>query len=212
MTRLSNVLDTKKPGEEWYSIQAPEELHTWNIKNPWKEDFYKEYGVYLFGAKFRTDIDVKKFPPERYTKKSPLLLSSGSKVEQGQVKTRMVTTASFFIRADTAKELSRSMTEISKNFNASIWFTKNIYILSQDRKVEFKYHNPDGHGASLMFWAEHHGTNHRLYPDVALHWQQELCKGFIERVSHCTAGIEEVPVHACALEAKIKHAQIRKRK
>jgi hypothetical protein len=33
--KISDLLKLKEPGDEWFTIEAPEEFHVWQKKAPW---------------------------------------------------------------------------------------------------------------------------------------------------------------------------------
>ena len=39
-----DIINKKKVGDTWHTVDAPEELRYWSAKSPWPKDAFKKYG------------------------------------------------------------------------------------------------------------------------------------------------------------------------
>lgn len=210
MTKLNDLLKSKPAGSEWFTIQAPEELRVWTTKNPWKDEFEKEYNVKLDSVEVSTVIDIGKGIRNResFSKKTPLIVC-GRKIVNGFISTTMTKKARFTVIADSIREFSAIMQKLSAIVEASSWSVSKIKIFSDGKVVEFRKHDPDGNGIDLFLYSVGTGKERMLYPNIPYNVQQNLCKGFIERFAHCTASVEKIPVHGCSLKKRIHKEQLK---
>jgi hypothetical protein len=201
--KLKDVLKGKKVGDEWFSIVAEEGTHVWTLKNGWRDDFRKDFGVGLISVTFRGELieEIKK-ECRRYNKRAPYYLDDGTMIKQGTVKSKKVKTFTVALEVGSHREVNRYMEEISLNEGITAWDTKQIVISSNDCELLYKVHNPNGTGAVLSFYRLKDGPNESFYPDVLYNTQVNLAKGFCERVVHCTAipPDKDDLVHGCAIE------------
>jgi hypothetical protein len=211
---LKDILKNKKPGDEWYTLAAPEEILYWDLRKPWEKDFFKNRGVTPLSISFRTPTadKIEDFDKKKYNGRNPLRFKCGVEMV-GFVKTTTKKEVQGTVRIDSAIELNNFMEELCSKYGIGRWEIFNICVYNSQEGVEsvFKIHNPDGHGPGFFLFRIFKGKDSRLYPDIALNDQYRYVAKFYSNLSHCTAVERKDVAHGCALEKKITKKQIVRR-
>lgn len=215
--RLKDLLKNKKEGEQWYCLEAPEDVRVWINKHPWDKDTFRERGVSVVAISVKSDAIVA-FDEQKFNYKSQLKLDCGVEITNGKIKTRQRKSSMFNIRVDSCVEFNEVMEELSKKTGLDSWDINKIKIYNDKEAIftSFKLHNPDGNGTGMFTHRFTKDKFSRLYPDVVIADQKRFVGNFYNNIAHCTAAKPEGLVHSCALEnkKKIKKRQtiLRKRK
>lgn len=209
--KLKELLKTKKPGEEWYSLHAPEELRIWQKSKPWKKGSFSKRGVKFFSASFHASKQMSSIH-QVYTVKSPMVLDCGELY--GDYKTIQTKSATFKGRFDNCVDFNTYMKELCEKTQLDVWEIKklNIYNPKESVEIEFTIHNPDGHGVGLYLYRIIYDKASRMYPNIMLSEQMKCVDRFYENLAHCTADEITMKIHACGLEKKIPKKQIKTKK
>lgn len=189
--RLTDLLQNKKVGERWPSLQAPEELHRWLFDVGWNVAAIKEkYDVALlaFAAKASgsTGVNIQR----RYTRAAPLVLQCGERIVSGSesiaqnIKRRIYHMVDGFSEVnDILKDASEYSGIVLKN-----WEIIKLEIFNKKNGITttFSKHNPDGTGAFLYTWCfSSDDMGEKLYPDVPLFEQQRAVGNFSGIIAAC---------------------------
>ena len=208
---LKDILKNKLPGDEWYTLAAPEEVLFWQLSNPWPDNLFKSRGVSPISISVRSDeqADINR---EEFKTKDPLRLPCGVEMT-GFYETKMTKKVQGRARIDSGVELNDFMRDLCSQYGLGSWevFNTHIYNDKEGVEVEFKFHNPDGHGPGFYLFRIWKGKDSRLYPDVCLADQKRYVVDFYSNLSHCTAVPLNGVGHGCALEKKITKKQIVRR-
>ena len=210
--RLTDILKAKKSGDEWYCIEAPEEVQMWSYKKPWSRNLFDEYGVEPCLVSIRAGSGTGEGNTEKFTKKSPMRLDNGILLDKGQISTAQTVNASFTIPFDSPVEFNETMKELSEKTGLFVWEVKRLKVWGNGGLIEYKKHNPNGTGAALLLFRVTKEKISKLYPDIMLSEQLALVGKFQERTAHCTATEQTELIHACALKLKTKKRQLKLRK
>lgn len=212
-TKLADVVKNKKPGDEWYTYEAPEELRFWAAGSPWPKKIFDLNGLSLASVWAEAIERAGTASVVKYTQKNPLRLDCGVEVE-GQLGTSLQKKGIVRFRVDGIIELNQAMKELSEASGHETWEIKGFEVYN-DRKgasVSFKIFDPDTNGTSLFAYAYFRDGHRRLFPDVLQSEQKEILGDFQNRLAHCTAIQLQGLGPSCALRHKVKKRQIKLRK
>lgn len=215
---LQDILQAKKVGEKYYSLEAPEELHVWTRKNKWARDAFLSRGVepqvFTVKGEFCPPTETTKF-----TAKNPMnLRKNGLLIKRGLLVISQSKRASFTFPAEDVPEINSIMEELSEETDINTWQIQRLRIWSKDALVNFKRHNPNSTGVSLFLYSVKRNKKERKYPEVMLSEQFELVGKFYNRCLSCTMTERLVIEPGCALKflrekkKREKRGQIRLRK
>lgn len=209
--KLKELLKTKKPGDEWYSLHAPEEVRMWVSTKPWKKGTFSKRGVRLLAVSFNSWSEGAS-NKETFTFKAPLNLKCGVELT-GNYKTRQTVSANLKCRVDDVVEFNAVMKELSSKTSMHTWEINkiNVYNPKESVEIEFSIHNPDSNGSGLYLYRVIREKTSTIYPNIALSDQMRYVDKFYENLAHCTANQVTEMVHACGLEKKIPKKQIIRR-
>jgi len=210
--KLKELLKTKKPDDEWYSVHAPEEVRVWTTRKPWKKGTFSKKGVRALAVAVFGQIETSE-AQESFTMKSPLVLNCGVELT-GKVRSRQYVNVSLKGRVDDCMEINRVMKELSSRMGIKNWEVRKLTVYNPNEAVdvEFELHNPDGHGSGLYLFRVCKGKVARIYPNIMLSDQLKYVDRFYENIAHCRAKQIVETVHGCALEKKKPKRQIKRRK
>ena len=215
-TRISDILKNKDKGDEWYTLMAPQELHKWIFKTPWKPNRFSSRGVHLLSARVTSSEPLKNGDTrdEKLSKKEPWRLKNGLSIDDGFFKTGGSKSAGFTIHADGTIEFNEIMTELSQRTGLKAWDVNKLEVSNnkEGAVIEFKNFNPDGHGSSIYLYRITSTGSSKLYPDILLSRQEKCVDGFYDMLSHCTCDEQPQKYHGCAIEQAVKSKQIKLRK
>ena len=199
--------------EEYYTHQAPEELHAWVLDHPWPRGIFRGYGVKLLSVKVRGSTESGAFC-EKYDNRTPLKLRCGVPIIKGQFGMGQKAMAIFEIRAADSEELKEALTELHEKTGIATWLVEKLKVYVPKKAAELTYTriNPDTHGVSLYLNTVDRNGRSKEWKSVSLHEQKELIGEFWDKLAHCT-DVQETKIRkACAVQSKIKKRQIKLRK
>jgi len=211
--KLKDVLKIKRPGDEWYALEAPEQLHFWTKTHKWHGDIFRENKLAIVAIKIESKKQTGKGSVDKWKWKNPMRLKCGVELT-GQFGTIATKKAIFEGRLDSIIELNEVMLELCELTGFTVWEVKRleVYHARKGAGVKFSRHNPDGTGTSLYVAKVFRDSNERWYHQVVINEQQEILGNFKNNVAHCTAS-EFVGIDfSCAIEKKIKKKQIKMKK
>jgi len=210
--KLSDILKNKNPGDEWYTLEAPEEVRIWQMEHPWEANFFRERRVSPLSISVRSR-EKSSTNTQKFTEKVPMKMKCGIDVT-GRLVTKQIKSFHGKARVDSCVEINEFLKELSEKTGLSFWETFNLRIYNPKHavEIEFKILNPDGHGAGLFLNRIYKGKMSKLYPEIYLSDQQLYVADFYSNLSHCTAVKHQTVGHGCAIEKKIKKKQIVKKK
>ena len=213
-TKLEDILRNKNAGDEWYAIEAPEELRCWIQEHRWKADIFRDNGLSLAGIKVESSDQTGKLSVDRYTPKNPMRLKCGAEIYKGQFGTTTTKKMIAKFRTDGVIEMNEVMNELCDFTGLTSWDIKQLEVYNSDKgaTIEFEVHDPDSNGKLLYVYAVHRNGSRRFYHEVLISEQQELLNSFQNRFAHCTAGKFNLMGHTCALRKKTPKKQIKRRK
>lgn len=212
VVKLKEMLKIKKPGDEWYSLHAPEELRIWQKSKPWKKGSFSDRGVKLLSVSFRAYSETSD-TREKFSLKTPMVLKGGGELF-GDYRIRQIKSASLKGRFDDCTDFNVNMKELCKKTGLDFWEISKLSVYNPKVavEVEFAIHNPDGSGASLYLYRIIKEKTSRLYPTIMLSDQLKYVDRFYENLAHCTADEVTNLVHACGLKKKRPKKQIKTKK
>lgn len=211
--KLDDILRVKKPGDEWYAIEAPEQLHFW--VTPWDKKLFSDNKLAIAGVKMEASAKAGGSNVIRYSNKKPLRLKCGVEITSGQFGTTTTTKGIFKYRTDGIIELNEAMKELTVMSGLKTWTVKQleVYNPKEGATMNFEIYDPDANGGSLYLYRVHRNGRSRLYHEILVSEQNELLKNFKNNIAHCTAvKIEARIAHACAIKRKLKKDQVKTRK
>lgn len=210
-TQLVDLLKSKKPGDVWYSLMAPEEVRFWKIDHPWETDFFTKRKVNLQSVYVKASASSGGNDKDTWDKKHPLYLDCGVDVPKGFAGTSQSRMAGFKIRADTVADLNTALKELSDKYDFQQWEVRAIEIYNDKEGImtEFKVHNPNCQGDALHTWRFVNGDGSRLYPDVNMQFQSRAVADFYEAYTHCTMIEKTISEKDCAKKRRIRGKQIK---
>jgi hypothetical protein len=208
---LKDILKSKKPGDEWYTLAAPEEVSIWQLKSQWPKNLFKDKLVSPLSISV-TSYEKFNVHREKYKAKNPLRLPCGVEVI-GFLETKTNKKFQGKARIDSVSEVNIFLKELSEKTGLVTWYISNLHIYNANEGVEteFRVHNPDGHGPGFFLFRIWKGKESILYPDICIEAQKRYVGKFYSNLSHCTAVEQKDVVHGCALEKKITKKQIVRR-
>jgi len=211
--RLKDVLESKGPGDEWYTYEAPEELRYWTKGSPWDKKIFNSNGLALVSVWAESIERAGTASVVKYTRKNPLRLDCGVEVE-GQLGTALQKKGIARFRVDDVIELNTAMKELSEASGHETWEIRGFGVYNARRGVDvvFKIFDPDTNGTSLFAHSYTRDGHRRLFPDVLQGEQRDILGNFQERLAHCTHVETRGMGPSCALRKKVKKKQIKLRK
>ena len=213
-TRIDDILKSKKVGDVWYSLEAPEEVRFWSKDRPWKEEVFSKASVKLEGLLITASKGTGKENKETFDKKNPMYLDCGIDIVKGFINTTQSMSASFRLRVDSCKEANIALKELSDKTGFDQWEIRamDIYNPPVGIMTEFKVHNPNCQGNALSTWRFQNGDGSKLYPDASLSFQQKAVGGFTKEYTHCTQNEETILKPNCAKKLHRKGTQVKVKK
>ncbi|MBW2637222.1 MAG: hypothetical protein JRC86_06835 [Deltaproteobacteria bacterium] len=211
MATLEDVLSKKKIGDEWFCVEAPEELHFWTKTAPWQKDSFKKYGVSLASISVQGDIKADN-RDEKYSLKNRIILGPGVEVIRGSFKSIIKVTASLTMRADGALEVSEAIQDFCKKTGSDlvVWKINHLHVFRKNIEVQFARHNPDGTGPSLYLNRVIDGVRNRFYPDITYNSQMNYVGKFSARFAKCEFMPSDKLEKKCSVE-QAKKRRLRKK-
>ena len=213
-TRLDDILKSKKPGDVWYSLEAPEQVRFWNKDRPWNENQFSKVGIKVEGVTVKASRGTGIENKQTFDRKHKMSLDCGVDVIRGYINTTQSMSASFNLRVDSCRELNDAMKELSAKTGFEVWEVRTMHVYNDSAGIftEFKVHNPNCQGDALCTWRFENSDGSKLYPEASLSFQQKAISGFYEEYTHCTMEEKTVIEKSCAKKLRKKGSQIKVRK
>lgn len=200
--KIGDLLKQKKPGDEWYTVEAPEEFHVWQRKSPWKAACFREYGAAVLGVRF-----VGRAGPgssiEKFTRLEPLRLANGEVIESGHLSNYQSKKCGVYFRVDDVAHLNATMIALSDQTEIVFWETQrlDVYMSKIGSELLFRVFNPNGVKCSLFLERATINGDDRPYPLVPLPELRKAVGGFEKDMAFCVAELDEGVRPGCAIKA-----------
>jgi hypothetical protein len=171
MATKDDVIADKVEGDEFYSIEAPEEIHYWMNHAHWKSDAFRKYNMEISSINFIGSQTSGFENKEEFRGENKLRLKCGVLVADGTYETTPPKIkGNFILKPDNAYEINKAMAEISQKTGLNTWKTQNITVYNPKKAAmcHFQRFNPNGIGASLYLKHITKNNEKKIYSAVLL--------------------------------------------
>lgn len=209
-SRLDDVLASKKTGELWWCVSAPEDVLIWEASRPWSKTFFEDCGVKP--SKIRVTAHQKLRPSEEKFKiGEPLRLECGVWIRDGFIKTTQAKRAALTIPVDSTVEFNEAMSELVDKTGLTVWSVQKTIVYRNDVMITHTLHDPDSQGTGLFLFRAQHGKAVMMYPELNEDEQLALVGDYKEAIAKCCWQPNKQRVRSCGIKAA-KERKARKSK
>jgi len=199
MNKYEKLLEGKKEGEKWFTVNAPEELRYWHNTRQWPLDAFREYGVAYISMEVQSSKAISKADTTEYSKKKPLRLKSGTVITDGYTTvTSQSLNGRYPLNSKTVGTLNSDLEELTiKHQNVKTWRIHRLVVYNSRTgyTLYFEYFDPNKTGQVLALWECENidgKMNFSEIPDIST--LDKVVGGFREKMISCVATVTKVDV------------------
>lgn len=199
MNKYEKLLETKKKGDKWFTVNAPEELRYWHNTKQWPLDAFREYGVAFIEMEVQSSKAIAKADTTEYSKKKPLVLKSGTVITDGFTTiTSQNLTGRYPLISKTVGTLNGDLEELThKHRNVKNWRVHKLTVYNSKTgyTLYFEYFDPNQTGKVLALWAVENIDGKMDFSQISdMSTLDKAVGGFKEKLISCIANVTSVEV------------------